>query len=296
MHAKRFLLLIVAITSIIAPLGMYCSGYIYSDKVIAQTSSVNQEKVENSFNTFNTDPRLIKFSEAVFRIRFDSTLNFTREDLSLWIISRSSTTSPTICLDTANIYYQLYLNELLWLLMWPALIAAIGIFVDIKHKKENGSIREMVYRAIELNPGIHFRKLCRELNRKTGVVQYHLQVLELKENRIRSHQDGEKYTRYFPSHSQLAELANRNYYNLVSMLHRPSMRTIIELLRVSEDGLSRSTLATEIGISLQGVTCNCKKLSACDIIEETRVNRQKFYKLTDETIRTLEVLDSIDRN
>ncbi|MFX0067338.1 MAG: hypothetical protein ACFFC7_34895, partial [Candidatus Hermodarchaeota archaeon] len=107
---------------------------------------------------------------------------------------------------------------------------------------------------------------------------------------------GEKFTRYFPSNSHLAKLANGNYYNLISMLHRPSMRIIIELLRVSEDGLSRSTLATEIGISLQGVTCNCKKLSACNIIEETRLNRQKFYKLTDETIRTLEILDRIGNN
>ncbi|MFX0065318.1 MAG: hypothetical protein ACFFC7_24370, partial [Candidatus Hermodarchaeota archaeon] len=213
MHAKRFLLLILAITSIIAPLGLYASGYVYSDEVITQTTSTAQKKVENSFNTFNTDLRLIKLCAVVFHSRFDSTLNSTREDFSLWLISRSSVSSPTICPDTFEIYYQ-YLNELLWLVIWPALLAAIGMLVDNKHKKENGSIREMVYRAIELNPGIHFRKLCRELNRKTGVIQYHLQVLELKENRIRSHQDGEKFTRYFPSNSHLAKLANGNYYNL----------------------------------------------------------------------------------
>jgi predicted transcriptional regulator len=75
------------------------------------------------------------------------------------------------------------------------------------------------------------------------------------------------------------------------MLQRPSLSKIIHLLRDSENELSRNQLANEIGISLQGVTCNCKKLVANGIIEELLLGRQRFYRLTDNTIEILETLD-----
>ena len=46
---------------------------------------------------------------------------------------------------------------------------------------ETASTREIIFRTIEENPGIHFRELCRLLNKQTGVIQYHLKVLETRE-------------------------------------------------------------------------------------------------------------------
>ncbi|MFX0113578.1 MAG: winged helix-turn-helix transcriptional regulator [Candidatus Hodarchaeota archaeon] len=180
-----------------------------------------------------------------------------------------------------------------WVSLFPLLMLSIGKLLRGKEKhKENDSIRSMVYQAIELNPGIHFRELCRELNRKNGVVQYHLYVLEAKENRIHSFQDGEKYTRYFPANGVALECSNEYYFAVLSMLQRPSMAKIIRLLWNSSEGLSRNQLANEIGISTQAITCNCKKLAACGVIEDFFIERQKFYKLTEPTIEVLEILEN----
>ena len=78
------------------------------------------------------------------------------------------------------------------------------------------------------------------------------------------------------------------------MLKRSSMYSIIELLRDSGSGLSRNQLAKEIGITLQGISCNCKKLVGYNIIEEYYKGRQKFYRLSNETNEILESLEKID--
>lgn len=181
-------------------------------------------------------------------------------------------------------------NDPFWLSVLSTLFASIGATIRTKEEKnEDRSIREMVYEAIEGNPGIHFRELCRELNRSSGVIQYHLYILE-RENHIKFFQDGSKFTRYF-ANSFTSDFFSDYYYKVLSMLHHPSLCKIISLLRDSETELSRNHLANELGISLQGVTWNCKKLVANSIIEELLLKRQRFYRLTDNAINILEALD-----
>ncbi|MHA2497462.1 MAG: winged helix-turn-helix transcriptional regulator, partial [Candidatus Hodarchaeales archaeon] len=181
-------------------------------------------------------------------------------------------------------------NDPFWLSILSTLFASIGATIRSREEEsEDRSTREMVYETIEGNPGIHFRELCRELNRSSGVIQYHLYILE-RENRIKFFQDGSKFTRYF-ANGFTSDFFSDHYYSVLSMLQRPSLSKIIHLLRDSENELSRNQLANEIGISLQGVTCNCKKLVANGIIEELLLGRQRFYRLTNNTIEILETLD-----
>ena len=56
------------------------------------------------------------------------------------------------------------------------------------NKKENvldQETRNSIFQLIKDNEGLHFRKICRMLDKKMGVVQYHVSVLE-KGNFIRS--------------------------------------------------------------------------------------------------------------
>ena len=66
------------------------------------------------------------------------------------------------------------------------------------NKKENvpdQETRNSIFQLIKDNEGLHFRKICRMLDKKMGVVQYHVSVLE-KGNFIRSVRDG-RYKCFF---------------------------------------------------------------------------------------------------
>ncbi|MGA1848492.1 MAG: winged helix-turn-helix transcriptional regulator, partial [Thermoplasmatota archaeon] len=62
--------------------------------------------------------------------------------------------------------------------------------------KINNARRKLIYETIREDPGIHFRKLMKELDLKPGVASYHLNKLE-KEEHIKSFQDG-MYRRFYP--------------------------------------------------------------------------------------------------
>ena len=55
--------------------------------------------------------------------------------------------------------------------------------------------RNAIYEVIKKNPGVHFREVCRSLDRKMGVVQYHARLLE-EAGLIQSFGDG-RYKRFF---------------------------------------------------------------------------------------------------
>jgi predicted transcriptional regulator len=63
--------------------------------------------------------------------------------------------------------------------------------------------RASIYNIIKENSGIHFRDLCRALNKKMGVVQYHLGLLE-KSSYIRSVRDG-RYKHFFLQKTEAGE-------------------------------------------------------------------------------------------
>ncbi len=296
MHVKETLLfLMLVITSFAIPYGLYSLGFFNSSgEYMVKVDDIIDTEVgfHKPHYTVRADDYLIPLSIVVSNTT-STTTNYIEQETNLgrlipYLNAKNKPDYGTRCYLKIN--YQPKESKLFWVKIIP-IILSIGVTVKNKEEEfKNGSMREMIYQTIKSDPGIHFRELCRELNKKNGVIQYHLQVLEVKEKRIISHQDGGKFTRYFVING-LLDSNDKHYCKLISMLHRSSMYVIIELLRNSGSGLSRNQLAKEIGISVQGISCNCKKLVDYNIIEEYYEGRQKFYRLSNETNKTLESLE-----
>ncbi len=144
--------------------------------------------------------------------------------------------------------------------------------------------RELVYSTIERNPGIHFRELCRVLDKQTGVIQYHLRVLE-REGCIVGHRDG-RYLRFFAANGE----NDAQTQEIASMLRRDTTGAIIEVLQESDTPVNHGDIADKLGITSQAVTWNIAKLREADMIKATKDGRQKFYELTDSALECLKAL------
>ena len=147
--------------------------------------------------------------------------------------------------------------------------------------------RQSILQLIQAKPGIHFNEICRVLGIQNGVTQYHLKNLEMEANLIQSHQDG-VYHRYFPNNYEL--LTNERSMEILSLIQRPGMGSIMKILWLSETPMSRDNLATEIGIRQQGAGWNCKQLIKNSMLSEQKIGKQKFYSLEPTVMKTLNQL------
>jgi predicted transcriptional regulator len=78
------------------------------------------------------------------------------------------------------------------------ILLALGTFSYSRLKRRSildNLNRKNIFELIKKDPGIHFKKILRELNFKPGALSYHLNVLE-KEEYIKSIQDG-NYRRFY---------------------------------------------------------------------------------------------------
>ena len=139
------------------------------------------------------------------------------------------------------------------------------------------SFREMVLSLISSSPGIHYNALCRKLNSKNGVTQYHLSVLE-KTNQIKSIKDG-GYRRYFPNR---IEFSHPQSMTIISALHRKSTNSILYFLFHTSSPLSRTNLAKLRNSSPQAVSAACGRLEQQNLITSNLINKKKFYSLSNE--------------
>jgi hypothetical protein len=171
------------------------------------------------------------------------------------------------------------------------LIIPVGMANAYKNKSRSrgDAYRNAVLQLIHDQPGIHFKEICRHFEKKNGVTQYHLRILEQK-NKIVSYQDG-GFHRYFRQNTDPSKSLDQRAYLFQSLLARQSTGPIIQLLHQSTEPLSRKQIAQERQISLQGVSNNCKILLESQFIEEQIQIRQKYFKLSSEAISLMEVLN-----
>jgi len=154
-----------------------------------------------------------------------------------------------------------------------------------EEQKENlqQNTRSAIFTIISNNEGIHLREICRLLNKKMGVIQYHLQVLE-NCNLITSIKDG-RYRRFFTNKTNL-----RNYSNkiIVSLTRRETTSKLLEsIYKHNGTGIFHKELAHEVGISSQAITWHIKKLLNENIIRSEKIGRQKKYFIVDEYLDLL---------
>jgi predicted transcriptional regulator len=147
--------------------------------------------------------------------------------------------------------------------------------------------RQHIYETIRSNPGLHFRRICRALDKKMGVVQYHVSVLE-KNGLIRSIRDG-RYKCFFaevnndliaPEERPTEEMQALKE-SIITSLRRKTPQMLITHL-AKEKVASHQTLSNIAQVSPQAITFHTQKLQKEGIIEANKQGRQKFYSLSDQ--------------
>ncbi len=150
--------------------------------------------------------------------------------------------------------------------------------------KLNQTTRQKIYELISQNEGIHLREICRTLDKKMGVIQYHIYVLE-NANLISSMKDG-RYKRFFVNHQGSPEERL-----IISILQRETTGKILSLIfETNENGISHSTLAKELNSSSQAVMWHVNKLTEAGIITARKSGCQKIYQITPEFLPILDTL------
>jgi len=154
----------------------------------------------------------------------------------------------------------------------------MNIFADYVFNKESSieleqDSRSRIYKVIKENQGIHLREICRKLDKKMGVIQYHIHVLE-KANLIDSLKEG-RYRRFFIHNENEVDTKT-----ILCFLQRDSSKKILEYLLFSENKTSHGELAEFLGISSQAITWHMKKLEASGIVSFEKCGKQKYYVLT----------------
>lgn len=159
------------------------------------------------------------------------------------------------------------------------LIIGIGLnvfsdyFQPVESKIElKQETRGKIYGLISNEEGIHLREICRRLDKRMGVIQYHIYVLE-RAGIIKSQKDG-RYRRFFLNgHEDGTERTA-----IVSLLKRPTTCKIIVYILEKQE-ISHAELAQLLGISSQAITWHIKKIQRQELIFSEKQGKQKIYHL-----------------
>ncbi len=124
--------------------------------------------------------------------------------------------------------------------------------------------RESIFALIASNPGIHFRDICRRLEKEIGVVQYHTHILQ-KFGLITSERDG-RFTRFYLRSAHFDD----NAKNILASWQRPVEQRILSTL-VADEGKAgfMKRIMADCGVTSQAVTWHLNRLKANNLIQAT---------------------------
>jgi len=156
--------------------------------------------------------------------------------------------------------------------------------------------RNTIYKFIENNQGVHFRKICRDVGKKTGVVQYHLSVLE-KNGLVRIVKDG-RYKCFFTTRRSCLEYKpeddltreQREFREkVITTMKRKTPEKIMKNLIENEE-TTHQTLAKICDVTPQAITFHAKRLEGLGLIKSAKIGRQKVYSITDRVTQIVNFL------
>ncbi len=147
---------------------------------------------------------------------------------------------------------------------------------------EELSTRRRIYEEIVLNPGLHFRELQKRLDMPTGMLEYHLRILE-KEELIVSKMDG-KYKRYFANSSMTQEERR-----IMSALRGDVSRKIIIYL-LEHGSAGHAELAAAVNIKPSALTYHAKILVKKGVIEREKQGREVKYRIVNPNAVTRTII------
>ena len=159
--------------------------------------------------------------------------------------------------------------------------------------------RNAVYQLIKEKPGLHFRQICRELNKRMGVIQYHVSVLE-KTNFIRSVRDG-RYKCFFAHKTegncqiQVPDGVDKDIREtmLTNMRRKTPKVLLAHLIENNQSSTSHQELSKICDVSPQAITFHCQRLERCNIIASEKKGRQKYYYLTEDAMTIVDSTPSL---
>ena len=160
--------------------------------------------------------------------------------------------------------------------------------------------RNDIYQIIDKNEGMHFRKICREIDKKMGVVQYHISVLE-KNGLIRAVKDG-RYKCFFSTRKGKSDanvfrpdtlLSNEERKlreSVVTAIKRKTPNIIINEIK-DKKKISHQDLAKICEVTPQAIPFHCQRLEKTGIISSIKVGRQKYYTISEQIIPLMKFIN-----
>ena len=145
---------------------------------------------------------------------------------------------------------------------------------DDYYKAEYSSENRLyVYKYILNYPGVHLRKICRELGLAMGDAQYQLSILE-KEGKIKSKRVG-NHRHYYP----LAVLDEQNEL-ILAFLRQETIREILTYL-MENPGCSQQVLANFLNVSAPTIKWHMSRLLESDLVIATKEGKIVKYFIKD---------------
>ncbi|MDA4125316.1 MAG: winged helix-turn-helix transcriptional regulator [Thaumarchaeota archaeon] len=136
-----------------------------------------------------------------------------------------------------------------------------------------------VYDYIKTHPGIHLRKIGRELGLATGDVQYHLYKLE-NQGRVNSSRRG-LYKLFYPS-----DLFGETQKKLLGVLSQETAREVL-LNVIQNPNTSQEELALILQVSQPTISWHIKRLVELGILQKEQKGRTVAYQVLGNTAEIL---------
>jgi predicted transcriptional regulator len=156
--------------------------------------------------------------------------------------------------------------------------------------------RNTIYKYIHSNEGVHFRKICRDVGKKMGVVQYHLSVLE-KNGLVRVVKDG-RYKCFFTTRrnsldyrpeDDLTHEQRELRDSIITTMKRKTPEKIMKNL-IENEKTTHQTLAKICDVTPQAITFHTKRLEGLGLIISAKIGRQKVYSITERVSQIVNYL------
>src|SRR5919202_5690988 len=145
---------------------------------------------------------------------------------------------------------------------------------DDDYKTEYSSENKLyIYKYIVNYPGVHLRKICRELGLAMGDTQYQIFILE-KEGKIKSKRVG-NHRHYFP-----LTISNEQTELILAFLSQETIRDILIYL-MENPGSSQQVLANFMNVSAPTIKWHMSRLIESELVMTTREGKIVKYFIKD---------------
>lgn len=132
--------------------------------------------------------------------------------------------------------------------------------------------RRRVYEAIVASPGLHGRRMARDLEMALGVVEHHLRQLT-KHELVFFHEMGRRRTYYAVGHVEPEDA------RWIHALRKPNWGALLE--RLARDEAAVGGLAQQVDLPPQTVSYHLRRLHAAGLVNHVKVGRESVYGLAD---------------